>query len=288
MAPLAPFDALLTPPCNTSHVRAGSPDPDFHPMSPGRVAMLEAFIDAPLCHQCLTVFPIIAPHGPVLPYLLSTEVGVAGVLTIRERGDAPDPVLLARNNSLHPLLLLAGEPLPGENPTRLVERSILLGGKSVTQIPASPVERGGWVPASQESEITGWIEHFPESRNQVGFLAFRGEEMMGLEALGSPNLYSPLHRRLLVRLAKTALACPETPGGVGRVLENEAHRVVGAIAEAVRFPTWRIGVGEFCSLTGPVTGGDLTYQGHLVHLTVESVGSTQPRHSSDVGGAQCS
>jgi hypothetical protein len=263
-------------------------NPDFHTTKPGRVAMLEAFVDAPLCHESLTVFPVIAPHGPVLPYLLSTEIEDASVLTVRERGDVPEPVLLARNNSLHPLLILAKEPLPGESPGRLVQRSILLGGKSVTQIPASPMERGDWVSLAQESEITEWLEHFPETKDQVGFLAFQGNRMMGLEALGSPNLYGPLHRRLLVRFVKMAFKHPDGEKGDPKELQAQAQRIVGAIDEADRLPTKRIGVGEYCSLTGPVAGGDLTYQGHLVHLTVESANPEWASFPSHMEGAECS
>ena len=38
------------------------------------LTMLEAFIDAPLNFKGLTVFPVVAPGGPVLPYLLSPEI----------------------------------------------------------------------------------------------------------------------------------------------------------------------------------------------------------------------
>ncbi len=232
--------------------------------------MFEAFIDAPISHKKLTIFPVIAPHGPMLPYLLSTEIQDSEVLTVREKGDSPTPLLLARNNSLHPLLVLAGEPLPGENPGRLVERSILLGGNSVTQIPASPVERGGWLPSNRETEITEWLENFPILRSQVGLLAFLGNRMMGLEALGSPNLYSPLHRRLHVRFIKEALGASPVENEDLSALETKAQRIVAGIGDAERVPAKKIGVGEYCTLTGPVAGGDLTYQGHLVHLSLRS------------------
>ena len=250
--------------------------------------MLEAFVDAPLRHEKLTVFPIIAPHGPVLPYLLSTELQESGVLTIRVKGDNPVPVLLVRNNSLHPLLILAGEPLPGEDPGRLVERSILLGGKSVTQIPASPVEQGGWVTSDREWEITQWLDSFPASRKQVGFLAFLGNRMMGLEALGAPNLYGPLHRRLLIRSIKEAMSSPNQEAGDLSALKVEARRIVGAIGDADRIPNKRVGIGESFSLSGPVSGGDLTYQGHLVHLSIHSVaGSGLAPEAAKEGGGRC-
>lgn len=283
-----PFDALLTPSCNTWQVHTGVLLPECPTMAPGSVAMLEAFVDNPLRHESLTVFPVIAPHGPVLPYLLSTEIESSGVLTIRERGDDHGPVLLVRNSSLHPLLILAGEPLPGGSGGRLVERSILLGGKSVTQIPSPPMEGGGWVSPSQETEITEWLLKFPQAKNQVGFLAFQGNRMLGLEALGASNLYGPLHRRLLVRFIKEVLRHPHAEGGDPKELEAEARRVVEGLAKADRILTKRVGIGEYCALRGPVVGGDLTHRGHLVHL---SVGSTNPRWAGDLAekeGAPCS
>ncbi|MBT8398547.1 MAG: hypothetical protein KJN92_16345 [Gemmatimonadetes bacterium] len=250
--------------------------------------MLEAFIDAPLRHEKLTVFPVIAPHGPVLPYLLSTEIQDSGVLTIREKGDSDPPALLVRNNSLHPLLILAGEPLPGENPGRLVQRSILLGGKTVTQVPASPVERGGWIASDRESEVTEWMGGFTIRKNQVGFLAFHGCKMLGLEALGSANLYGPLHRRLLIRFVKQALDASPEEDGDSSALERKAGEILDGIGNAERLPGKRIGVGEYCTLAGPVSGGDLTHQGHLVHLSVESSSVTGGSEQWWEGEVQCS
>jgi len=249
--------------------------------------MLEAFIDSPLRHRDLTVFPVISPHGPVLPYLLSTDIQDSEVLTIREKGDEVTPMFLARNNSLHPVLILAGEPLPDGDPGRLVERSILLGGKSVTQIPASGRESGGWVRPNQEAEITDWLEHFPLFVNQAGLLAFFGDRFMGLEALGSGNLYGPLHRRLLIRFIKEALNQSPAPTQDLSGLDREARKVVDALGDADRVATNRVGIGDYWSLSGPISGGDLVYQGHLIHLSVRPapVGVATSRKSE--GGGRC-
>jgi len=230
--------------------------------------MLEAFIDAPLRHSALTVFPVIAPHGPVLPYLLTTEIHDEGILTLRERGDAEEPMLLARNNSLHPILMLAGEPLPGGNRGRVLERSILLRGKSVTQLPSPSTESGGWVTPEQEAEITEWLQSFPVVKHQVGLLACLEDRILGLEALGSENLYAPLHRRLLIRFMKKALSFPLGEPADLSYLEGEAQKMVDAIEEAERVAGKRVGVGEYRLLRGPVTGAELLHQGHLVHLSV--------------------
>jgi hypothetical protein len=233
--------------------------------------MLEAFIDAPQHHERLTVFPVIAPRGPMLPFLLSTEIQGSGTLTLRERSAESPPTLLAKNSSLHPLLILAGEPIPGGNPGRVLERSVLLAGKRVTQIPAPSTERGGWVMPDREREITEWLNHFPIRKQQVGLLVFHGDRILGLEALGSANLYSPLHRRLLIRFMKEALAAPTQFETRLTSLEAEAQRLVDAIEEADRAAKRKAGIGDYWTLTGPVSGGELIYEGHLVHLSVRPV-----------------
>ena len=249
--------------------------------------MLEAFIDAPQSHRQLTVFPVIAPHGPVLPYLLSTEIQDSGVLTVREKGEETNPTLLARNNSLHALLILGGESLPGGNPGRLVERSILLGGKSVTQIPASSLKRGGWTSIDREAETTEWLECFPLHDAQVGLLAFAGDRILGLETLGSANLYGPSHRRLLIRFIKEAFSNPNVSAGDPTALEAEAQNTLDALENADRVATQRIGLGDFWSLSGPVSGGELIYQGHLVHLSVRPAPVGAATSAGGGGGDRC-
>ena len=259
----------------------------FRPQNPlppvGIVAMLEAFLDAPLSHRNLTVFPVTAAHGSVLPYLLSPEVEGKGILTVRERGDSETPMLLVRNGSLHPLLVLSGEPLPEEHPGRVVARSFILGGKSVTQVPASAMERGGWVNAEDEAEITDWMRRFPSAKLQVGILAFRGEEVLGLETLGAPNLYEPVHRRILVRFVKQAMKRQDIPPGNPEILRQEAQTLLDGLPTADRVEADRLGQGTFWKLNGTVRGGELIEHGRLVHLSVgpDPAGSA---HSNGHGG----
>ena len=267
------FDALLTPRGNTWSARVGRVRPKRESSQRGTVAMLEAFVDAPSRHKNLTVFPVIAPPGPGLHYLLSTEIQGDDVLTLRERGDDTTHMLLARNNSYHDLLLLAGEPLPGESQGRRAGRSFVLGGKSVTQLPVSSVERGGWPTSDQESEITEWVESFPIQKQQVGLLACLGPQILGLEAVGCPELYKPLHRRLLIRFIKETISSQGAGSNGGGdtdlgVLEMEARKLVTSLENAGRVETKRIGAGDYLKLTGPVTGGELVHQGTLLHLSV--------------------
>jgi hypothetical protein len=250
--------------------------------------MLEMFIDAPQHHGRLTVFPVIAPRGPMLPYLLSTEIQGSGALTVRERSEETAPMVLTRNNSPHPLLILAGEPLPGASPGRLVERSILLAGEQVAQIPASSIESGGWVSPDREVEITEWLKSFPLQKQQVGCLAFNGDRILGLEGLGSANLFSLLHRRILIRFIKVVLLKPAETEADPTALEAEAQNMVDAIEDADRVATKRMGLGEYWSLGGLVSGGELIYEGHLVHLSVRPAPMGKATNPTEGGSGRCS
>jgi len=250
--------------------------------------MLEAFIDAPQCHERVTVFPVIAPRAPILPYLLSTEDPGSRALTVREGGEGTVPMLLARNNSLHALLIFAGEPLPGGDPGRLVERSILLAGKHVTQIPASSMEAGAWVGPDREAEITEWLKSFPPRDQQVGILAFNGDRILGLETLGAANLYLPLHRRLLIRFLKKAFSDPAQTDGDLAALETEAQKLVDAIEDSDRVATKRIGLGDYLSLSGRMSGGELVHEGHLLHLSARPAPVGVVVDSTEGGGSKCS
>ena len=274
----AGFDALLTPRGNTWGVHPGRVRPKKELLQRETVGMLEAFIDAPSRHKSLTIFPVVAKKGPALHLLISTEIDGEDVLTLRERGDGASPMLLARNNSFHDLLIPAGEPLPGVNQGRLAARSFLIGGKSVIQLPEDSWRREDRIPPRQESEITQWVEHFPLQKQQVGILACLGTRVLGLEALGCTELYKPLHRRLLIRFIKEALSrddatsdegeTPESPPDwMFRNLEGEARKVVASLEDADRLKTKRIGAADYLKLSGPVTGGELIHQGSLIHLT---------------------
>ena len=197
-------------------------------------------------------------------------------------------MLLARNNSLHALLILAGEPLPGGDPGRLVERSILLAGRHITQIPAPSLETGGWVSPDREAEITEWLTGFPLQDRQVGCLVCYGERILGMEALGSANLYGHLHRRLLTRFMKEALNNPVQSSGDPIALGAEAQNLVEGLETADRLATKRVGLGDHRSLSGSVSGGELICQGHLVHLTVRPVLVAAAVDSGEGGVGQCS
>lgn len=266
------FDAVLTPGAHHGEEFGSFPDFRTHSARRGNGPMLEAFIEAPLRYRQLTVFPVVAPAGPSLPYVLSPAVGDSGVLTVRERGHGGEPLLLMRNHSLHHLLIPAGEPLPGDGPGRVVGRTFLLRGGSVNQLPASSVEQGGWLPPEREAEITEWAEHFPVQKHQAGALAFLGSRLHALETFGAANLYQQIHRQLMVRFIREALKRGDSPTAQKRVrdfnsLAGTAREFLERLEVAHRSEDQRIGLGRYWLLGGPVSGGELIHDGALIHVS---------------------
>jgi hypothetical protein len=245
--------------------------------------MLEAFIDSPQHHGRLTVFPIVAGEGPALPYLHAKDALDSGALTFQEKAGGGAPLLLVRNRSLYAALILDGERLPGEDHDQMAVRSILLAGKSVTQIPATPAEEKPSRVEGQDRDSEEWIRAFPALERQVGILAFLGRDVLGLEALGSPKLYAPVHDRFLSRFGKKALARDTCGGDDHGAKETDAARLLESLEVADRVQTERIGLGEYWILKGPVQGGELIYEGQLVHLSVIPPEDDPPFHPPTSG-----
>jgi hypothetical protein len=234
--------------------------------------MLEAFIDPPQHFRRLTVFPIVARDGPVLPYLLTKDALDSGALTFQEEAGSSAPLLLVRNRSLYAVLILDGDRLRGEDRNQSAIRSILLAGKSVTQIPATPAEEQPSEVGGKDDALGEWLQAFPASDKQVGILAFLGPKVLGLEALGSPKLYAPAHEQFLIRYVREALGAEIAEGSETKAIapatEANAAQLLESLETANRVQTEGVGLGEYWILKGPVQGGELIYDGQLVHLSV--------------------
>jgi len=255
------------------------------------VPILEAFVDAPKVKGDLAFFPILASRSPSLHYLLSCQVGGRDILTFRERGNPDAPMLLARNGSFHNLLLLAGEALPGGDRERRLNRPFLLAGNSVVQIPGSAVEAGDWSDPEVEETVTRYLEAIHPEEDQIGFLAFSGRTLLGIQALGAPNLYHVAHRFLLAPFIRECFAQglrgQEERNGPQETfpydLEEMKSRARGfllALEEASRKELAQAGTGVYSILSGSLSGGELLHQGNLVHLSAHPA-----RGDVRVGGA---
>jgi hypothetical protein len=245
--------------------------------------MLEAFVDAPQHYRHLTVFPIVAGKSPVLPYIHAEDALESGVLAFQAKTERQVPSVLVRNQSLHAVLILDGERLEGSGQGQTPIRSILLAGKSVTQIPVLPEGDGSPDVEEQEPHKEEWLQVFRASERQVGILTFMGRKVLGLEALGSPELYSPVHGRLLARHVRKAWAQEAGVDGEASAEETDAARLLESLEAADRIQTESIGLGDFWILKGPVQGGELIYDGHLVHLSVIPEEDNLPPDRSNSG-----
>jgi len=230
--------------------------------------MLLAFIDTPQRHDRLTVFPVVASDEPQLSYLLLTDALRRGVLTIEPIGSGAIPHLMAQNLGSEPVLILDCETMKGVGENHSTNQSVLLGPDSVTKIPISCHESGKWSCEAREKRFSRKLDHFPLLEGQVGILAFLGRQLLGLDALGSPELYSSLHRRLLSGYFLTALAAGKAGESETPADEGEIASLAMALECAERVPEPCPGYGEYSTLHGQVTGGELRHNGHLVHLSV--------------------
>jgi hypothetical protein len=315
--------------------------------------MFEASIGKPQHHENLTIFPILAEMDRDLPYLLMADALASGSLAISEKGSGEVPVLLARNASPQPILVLDGEQLVGAKQNRMTNRSILLPSMSTLEIPVSCMEHGRWhfvsdsfasaphhapskvrrkpremeVRAMRESAAQGlgersshrdlhmsqgevwheiremsanlgsesrtgaldalyvnrrdamdrWLEAFPLLPLQVGLVAFLGSAPLGVDAVGSPGLFAPLHRRVLTGYVLDAMdgleeGAPELRKK-RRARTSSALQFVEAVRQAARAPSESVGLGEYRVLHGSVLGGELVNQGHTVHVSAFPMGN---------------
>jgi len=145
---------------------------------------------------------------------------------------------------------------------------VLLGPESVTRVPISCTDAGKWSCEEQEKRLSKRLAKFPLLDRQVGILAFLGRHLLGLDVLGSPDLYSPLHCRLLTGYIITALAAGKKAKSESPAEDAEIKALAMALEGAVRVAAPCPGRGEYCTLHGEITGGELRHNGHLVHLSV--------------------
>ena len=230
--------------------------------------MLLAFVDTPQRHGRLTIFPVVSADEPHLSYVLMADALRRGVLTVEANGPEETSGLLVRNRGTEPVLILDCEAVEGMRMGETTDQSVLLGPASVTRVPTSSGAVEKWSGGETEERFGHCLESFPLLDNQVGILAFLGQHLLGLDVLGCPDLYADLHRRLLTSYLLTGevssgAAELETPAE-----QSEIQALARALEEAERVAAPCPGNGEYTTIHGQVTGGELRHNGQLVHLSV--------------------
>lgn len=230
--------------------------------------MLLAFVETPQRYQRLTIFPVVATDEPQLSYLLMIDALRRGVLTIEENPAGASLHLIARNHGSEPVLILDRETMRGMGEIHSTNQSVLLGPDSVTKVPISCLDAEKWNCEERKNGFSKRLTNFPLLDRQVGILAFLGRQLLGLDALGSPDLYSPLHRRLLTGHLVTALAAGRMAKLESPAENTEIQALAQALQGAKRVAAPCPGYGEYSTLHGEISGGELRHNGHLVHLSV--------------------
>jgi hypothetical protein len=117
--------------------------------------MPELVVGEPLNCEALTVFPLFSERSsfsnPAVDYLLHDEAmdrGAVAVTEVSEDGSIPE--LLVDNTGATPVLMLDGTELRGGKQTRVLNTTVLMGGRSRTRIPVSCVEQGRWKQLSRK------------------------------------------------------------------------------------------------------------------------------------------
>jgi len=235
--------------------------------------MLLAFADIPQRRHRLSIFPVLAADEPELSYLSLTEAMDLGVLLIREAPSDNGPCLVVQNRGSQPILILDCETLEGLGTKHSTNQSVLLGPGSVTQVPTACSDPGKWSCLELARKFARQLRNFPLMEGQVGILAFLGQNLLGMDVLGTPQLYAPLHQRLVTGYLLAAVAWGNRRRFESQAEERELQALAASLERAQRVAAPSHGSGEYTTIHGEVTGGELRHNGHLVHLSVFPCGA---------------
>jgi hypothetical protein len=235
--------------------------------------MLLAFVDIPQRWEHLTIFPVVASDEPELSYLLLGEAIQNGAVTAKESGSPTPSSLSVRNHGSVPVLILDSEALECVAGHHAADQSVLLGPDTVTHVPLSHGCPGRWNTHGCVATSLPLLGGFSMLDRQVGTLAFLGRQFLGLDVLGSPDLYARLHHRLLRGHLASALAVGDCCWGDPPANQGEVEALAWAMECAERLATPYAGQGEYCLIRGDVLGGELRHNGNLVHLSLFAKGA---------------
>ena len=98
-------------------------------------------IGQPITKRGVAIFPVFRP-GTTNPPLGLIRPGDG--FFVREKATPTVPILEVENTNVEPVVLFAGETLEGGRQQRVLNQSVIIGGRSVSDIPVSCVEQGRW------------------------------------------------------------------------------------------------------------------------------------------------
>jgi hypothetical protein len=127
--------------------------------------------------------------------------------------------------------------------------------------------------------LESWIARFPCAEGQVGLLALIGGRPLGVDVVGSPELYARLHERILGGYCMDALSwrgradahrdigAPGADANDGPDLSAAADHFLAEVGSAARGLAPTAGKGTYRLLSGAAIGAELAEGERLVHLS---------------------
>jgi hypothetical protein len=127
--------------------------------------------------------------------------------------------------------------------------------------------------------LESWIARFPCAEGQVGLLALIGGRPLGVDVVGSPELYARLHERILGGYCMDALSwrgradahrdigAPGADANDGPDLSAAADHFLAEVGSAARGVAPTAGKGTYRLLSGAAIGAELAEGERLVHLS---------------------
>lgn len=202
-------------------------------------------LSAPQAFANLAVFPLVAGASQVPDYIVLDEAlmrKLARVTEISEGGSVPE--LAFENDADVGVLLLDGEELVGARQNRVLNITVLVGGRSKIVIPVSCVEHGRWRYNSNEFA----------SADRALFLKARAKKVRQVSAsLRDSGTYRSDQREVWDDIAQksAAFSARSETGAMGDVFEQEKLRLDGYVGAVSAIPGQ---CGAVFAIDGKVVG----------------------------------
>lgn len=163
------------------------------------------------------------------------------------------------NRAADPVLVLFGEELPGGS-ALAASASLLVPPRSELDIEVHAMSPGGGPPDAARG--------FRCLQGQVGFVAARGDAVVGLEAMGDPQLFASSLAALLRGYTAADAALRSWPAGRDRAACFEAPEpFLAALERACVLTAGAPGLGSDLRILGTGVAGCALEAGRIVHLT---------------------
>ena len=205
------------------------PPPPPRDSNPLRDLVRRVDVGRPYHYRGLTVFPLVLRDGPVNTDIRTLDEAVsAGWLSVRELDEARVASVHVRNDSRHPVFLMAGEILLGGRQNRIVREDSLLDAESgVVEIPVYCGEKERWVGVKEDFGGAGGLVN-QELRGRAARGASQGEIWSSIDRqLSAAKASAPT--RSYQDIYATEAVRRETEDTVGRLGDLRGRGTVGVV-----------------------------------------------------------